>query len=226
MSTMTEQAPWEKYEVSRTVWMNLDREGRRKLRYKHWYKNNKKERNRKRRQKYDEDDAHKQKILDACKARRPAIRRVKAKEKFDAKLEEGQQRRREREVQREVLDNTARGGGRRGLPRYILVNGETMWVHTSRKLAETVGRGSSTIRAWMSQKVLPGCTVEFPGKRYYFSKRFIRAVKDACRRLYYIDGNGSRDVLAGLILEELSKVGASYVPIGSGPKDRVFPQEE
>lgn len=217
MSNDVKTPPWEKYDVSRTEWENMTPDERRKVRYDHWYEKNRERRNKRRREKYHNDPDHRKKVLDGCKRRRPRLRREKAQEKFEAKLQEA----REREL--EQSEETDYGGGRKGLPRFVSVAGQEMWVYTSRKLAVECGRGKSTIRAWLAHEVLPGCTIVIKG-RYYFSTAFIKAIRRACKRVYLIDGNGSRDVLAELIREELAKAGCSYVPPDGTENDRVYPQ--
>lgn len=223
MSTRIEQTPWTKYGLTRNAWEKLDVDERRKVRYDHWYENNKDERNARRRKKYDEDDEHRQKVLDGCKRRRPKIRRSKARAKFQAKLDEAKERETQRKLEQSDEESEDRGGGgRKGLPRLMRIAGKDMWIHTSHRLALGCGRGQSTIRAWLAQDVLPGVTLCIKDC-YYFSDNFILAVRAACRRIYAVDGNGSRDVLARLIREELMKRECSWVPPGEGERERVGP---
>jgi hypothetical protein len=105
-------------------------------------------------------------------------------------------------------------------PRRVEIDGKTVDVHTTGALAREIGRDSGTVRKWLADGTLPGCTVLIGGK-CWFSESFAKAVFAACKALYFLDGRGERMMLHRLILEELEKAGESYVPRGGAESDRV-----
>ena len=199
-------------------WKGMNAQERRKARYDKWYADNKAQRNEARRARYKKDKEHRGKILSAAKSRRPAIRAQKAKEKFEDMVASNRARILEKEK-----DRGTSAAGRKGHPRYVrLSNNWAGWVHTTRELGLRVGRAQATISAWIERRVLPGCTTKI-GVSHYFSEPFMDAVVAACERLYYRDGNGSRDLLRELILEELIKAKVSWLPPDGAEFDRVQP---
>jgi hypothetical protein len=106
-------------------------------------------------------------------------------------------------------------------PREELVNGVYMWTYTAGSLGREVGRTSRAIREWLHEGVLPGATAYIEGAAY-FSIDYCAAVKEACRRIYYLDGRGFKAVLKRIIREELARRQVSYVPPkGDNVQDRV-----
>jgi len=205
-------------QYKKTTWEGMDHDKRRRARYRYWYQQNKEERNAARRARYAEDQKHRSSILEAARSRRPEERKSKARGKFEDLVIENRDK-------VGNLDLTTARRGRKGHPRYAkLSNGWVGWVHSTRTLALMVGRRPCTIARWVDAGVLPGSTARF-GRRYFFSKKFMQAVRRACKRLFYEDGNGSRDLLSQLIREELTRDGLSWLPPGSSEFDRVCPAQ-
>lgn len=95
-------------------------------------------------------------------------------------------------------------------PRWADVGGSRVEVYSTGFLGEAVGRDTSTMRMWLNEGVLPGASVVLDGANW-FSKTFITAVFEACRKLYYFDGRGERSTLKRLILGQLDAVGEKWV---------------
>jgi hypothetical protein len=95
-------------------------------------------------------------------------------------------------------------------PRWAEINGTRVEVYSTGYLGEAVGRDTSTMRMWLNEGVLPGCSVVLDGANW-FSKGYIAAVFNACRKLYYFDGRGERGTLKRLIREQLEQAGEKWV---------------
>lgn len=92
------------------------------------------------------------------------------------------------------------------------IDGDKLLVYSTTVLGLKCGRKVSTIRQWVEEGVLPGCTVVVGG-RAKFSEPFMEAVREACKRVLYLDGRGNHTQLKLLVIEELELRGESYVPI-------------
>lgn len=102
-------------------------------------------------------------------------------------------------------------------PRWAEINGERVEVYSTGFLGEAVGRDTSTMRMWLNEGVLPGASVVLDGSNW-FSKGFITAVFEACRKLYYFDGRGERATLKRLVLEQLEAGGEMWVVPSKNPE--------
>jgi hypothetical protein len=116
-----------------------------------------------------------------------------------------------------------------GLPRVhrfvALPDGGEGWVYSVGVLAAKIGRSAPTLRFWLENDILPGCTYAF-ARRCYFSLPFMEAVLAAQKRVYQLNGQGRRDMLSRLIREELTNAGESWVPRGGSEEDRQRPGKE
>lgn len=109
-------------------------------------------------------------------------------------------------------------------PRWVGIHGVFKgWVYPVGVLAAKIGRSSPTLRFWLENDVLPGATIAF-ARRCYFTLAFMEAVRRAQQRVYELNGQGRRDVLADLIRQELKNAGETWVPRGGSEGDRVWPE--
>jgi hypothetical protein len=98
-------------------------------------------------------------------------------------------------------------------PVLVEIGSKEVAVLTTAALAIRCGRKVSTVRTWIEEGVLPGVSAVIGG-RAKFTDRFMDAVKEACRRILFLDGRGDHDQLRLLIVEELASRRESYVPVG------------
>ena len=195
-----------------TAWANMNEKERNRACQADWYRRKKKQRNKERREKYAKDEAHRKKVLADAKTRRAASRKETADEKFEALVKHYQEK-----SEPQPLD----GPGRRCLPRHVrLSNGWSGKVYPTSYLSWQIGRSQETVAMWMSEKVLPGSSIEIAG-RYFFSYEFIDAVELACRKLYRLSGDGRRMILRDLIAEELKNAKVSWLPFRATEDQRV-----
>jgi len=192
-----------------------------KERFDKWYSEKGGDYNAKRRARYRNDPEYRQAVLERSRKRREAARKRKARARFRRDMDKrdlSEARRWQRSVR----------AGRRGMPRRIPPVDEVLgpgddrtgqWVYGTTALSSAVGRSQSTVRAWLSEGVLPGASTII-GQRYWFTRPFIDAVLAACRKVYEHDSNGSRAVLKGLVKDALVEAGVSWVPPGGKEKDR------
>jgi len=184
-----------------------------KARFARWYEQNREKYNAARRAKYEKDAKYRKRVRGAASTSRAKVRKARADEKFDEDVRRNLERR----------PDKVDGVGRSGHPRFAEVDGTSQWVVSTRYLADRVGRTQSTVRVWLNEGVLPGCSIVF-GHKYYFTLTYVDVIVRAVKRLYREDGNGSRDVLKRIILEELKANGnVSWVPVGGGA--RIKPEE-
>lgn len=134
--------------------------------------------------------------IQRLRERRAERRREVAAEKFEQLVEE----------KREKLAPTRR-------PRFAEIDGERVFVYGTGTLAREVGREDATIRAWLSQGVLPGASV-WVGRRAQFTEDYCAAVRRACRRLLLEDGRGDLEILKQLILQEFRDSEITFVRKG------------
>lgn len=121
-----------------------------------------------------------------------------------------------------VEEKRAANGKPHRRARKVKVGKRRMWVYGASKLAVAVGKKEATIRAWLTDGVLPGCSVWIgrlgqQRSRPHFSKKFISAVEDACRQLYVEAGRGDLDVLRRLILDRMVARKLTYQAELDGP---------
>jgi hypothetical protein len=106
-------------------------------------------------------------------------------------------------------------------PRFIMLRGAPVQVWTSGSLGREVGRSPRAIRGWLREGVLPGATA-YIGEAAFFAHDFCSAVWRACKRIYYLDGRGDKQVLKRIIREELAAGRVIYVPPnGDNERDRL-----
>jgi hypothetical protein len=200
----------------RDVWKNMTPRERARAYSADWWEKNKERVTKERKKRYHKDESFREKILDASKTRRPIVRAQKAEGRFEAMVAE------------KKLKAQAKGGKTEKRPRFVSVDGKEQFVYPAGHLALECGREPATIRLWLERDILPGATMFFGegthGTKSYFSEGFVKAVVEACRVLYHLDGNGSRTILKRLVREELAKTEESYVPHGKTEAERVRPQ--
>jgi hypothetical protein len=177
-----------------------------------WWQKNKDRVKKDRKKRYKNEGDFRDRILDASKAKRPIIRAEKAAGRFEAMVAE-------KKLKAQAKARTEKR------PRLVSIDEREMMVFTAGHLALECGRESATVRLWLERDILPGATIFFGEgtRKSYFSDGFIAAVVEACKKLYYLDGNGSRTILKRLIREELDKTEESYVPHGKTEAERVRP---
>lgn len=213
-----QRGPKPKHNIDPVKWAAMTPQERNAVSGAAWYARNKDTVNKDRKKRYHNDPKFRRKILKAAKQRRPHTLAAKAVERFEAMVRDKIDRRQQKDEER------ARAGKRvaQKRPRMALIDGKETWVYPTGVLALRVGRVSPVIRLWLERGVLPGATIAFGGKSF-FSEGFITSIYEACRRVYFINGNGSRKVLKRLVLEELAKAGESWVPHNGTEEARVRP---
>jgi hypothetical protein len=142
------------------------------------------------------DTAFREADIERLRQRRADKRAEVADAKFAALVEE----------KRDKLSPTRR-------PRLVEINDERVYVFGTGTLAREVGREDATIRAWLSQGILPGASV-WIGRRAQFTKQYCGAVRRACRGLLLEDGRGDLTILKQLIRQEFKDSGITYVRKG------------
>lgn len=175
----------------------LDPDVRKRLYQRDYYRRMRKSRNRSRRQRWRADPKFRQQHLDRMQESRAAARKVTAPKKLEAAIASKK-------------DRATRH------PRLADVNKVRVLVHTTGALAQRVGRESGTVRAWLDEGVLPGCSIVIGGK-CWFTDGFIAAVREALERLLVEDARAPRERLKSLAAEALRTAGETWV---SAPQRR------
>jgi len=98
-------------------------------------------------------------------------------------------------------------------PRPIIECGRVVEVYSTGSLGREVGRSPRVIREWLNEDILPGSSVLIDGAAF-FTKAYSNAVYRACKRLYCLDGRGSKRVLKRLIREELVRGKIKFILLG------------
>lgn len=173
-----------------------------------YYEANKTKRRKKLKHKWKTDPAFREQERQRNKKRRALLRAEKAAGRFEQMVAE----------KREQAEQTKP-------PRFIEIDGEVVQVWTTGSLGREVGRSARAVRTWMRRGDLPGASVFTRDGAAWFTREFCEAVREACKRLYYLNGRGDRKVLRRLIAEELESASISYVPFGKEPQDRVIAGE-
>jgi hypothetical protein len=169
-----------------------------------YYQEHRQERTKLLRERWRHDPEYRAREQERAKKRRGELRAQRAAERFEQMIERKQ----------------AAGGVTRP-PRFVMLRGQPVQVWTSGSLGREVGRSPRAIRGWLRDGVLPGATA-YIGEAAFFSRDFCEAVWRACKRIYYLDGRGDKQVLKRIIREELAAGRVSYVPPnGDNEQDRV-----
>jgi hypothetical protein len=160
---------------------------------RNYHRDNRERRAKKRADRRKKDKAFREQDIQRLRDRRAQRRQEVATQKFDQLVE----------AKREKLQITRR-------PRYAEIDGERVFVFGTGSLAREVGREDATIRAWLTQGVLPGASV-WVGRRAQFTKAYCEAVRQACRKLLLEDGRGDLDILKRIIREEFRDKKITFV---------------
>lgn len=162
-------------------------------------------RSQRRRRKWREDAAFRERELARAKAERAARRAAAAPRKFREMVAAG----RKRSVP------TRR-------PRMWSPTGKTsdlVEVYPTGTFSVVIARTGDTIRDWMKRGVLPGASVWYGvgvGRKAYFTQGYMNAVFAAMARVYAVDGNGRLEILRRFIVEELERAGEVVSPAPGG----------
>lgn len=169
-----------------------------------YYRQHRDKRTKRLRERWKNDPSFRQRERDRAKKRRGELRAERAPDRFE----------------RMVAEKLAKAEPTRP-PRFVLINGKEVQVWTSGSLGREVGRSPRAIRGWLREGVLPGATA-YIGDAAFFERIFCAAIWRACKRIYYLDGRGDKQVLKRIIREELAKDCVTYVPPGGNNEtDRV-----
>lgn len=169
-----------------------------------YYQQHRDERTKTLRERWQDDPVFRAREQERAKKRRGELRAQRAGRRFEQMVDE----------------KRAKGDATRP-PRFVMLRGEPVQVWTSGSLGREVGRSPRAIRGWLRDGVLPGATA-YIGDAAFFARDFCEAVWRACKRIYYLDGRGDKQVLKRIIREELAAGRVSYVPQGGdNEKDRI-----
>jgi hypothetical protein len=161
----------------------------RRKRARDYFNENKDKLNRRRAVRWKEDDERRERVSQERKEKR-ALERAKR---------HGEQLQAQRESSNKYWK------GRRVLtPRLVRIDGAPVKVYSTGVLGRMAARTMPTIRRWISNRVIPGCSWKDDYGRYWFSLDFCKAVKAAVERIYLIDGRCTGSTLRTLIVEELA----------------------
>jgi len=97
------------------------------------------------------------------------------------------------------------------LPRWVEVDGVRQWMYGTTSFGRMVGRSPATVRLWLAQGTLPGCSLEICG-RSLFTEKYAVIVKKALEEAYRYDGRGKCRVFKELVMAELQAAGETWVP--------------
>jgi predicted GIY-YIG superfamily endonuclease len=86
------------------------------------------------------------------------------------------------------------------------------WVWSSGVLAIHCGKSPPTMRTWIEERVVPGCTIIL-GDRYWFSLALLEAIAEGVRKTLFIDGRGPHSKLRRYIATEIERRGVPIVPL-------------
>ena len=167
---------------------------RRTLYQRDYYERTRKDRNKARRERRKSDMRFRDKSNKQQRQRRAKHRAEAAPDKLKA----------------EVAEKFGIRGGKHRRPRYVTLGAERILVYTTGALARAIGRECATVRAWISEGVLPGCSVVIGG-RCWFSERFARAVYDAIRFVMERDARTPRAMLRRVIRAKLREANVMWV---------------
>lgn len=168
-----------------------------------YYERNRQSRNDTRKHRWRSDLDFRNRLLEQMKEKRAFARQ----ETVDDRLIEAIRAKEAIDEQRE--EESSRRATRR--PRLVEINGVKKFVYSTGALAHSLGRESQTLRAWLSAGVLPGCSVVI-GNKAWFTQGFGQAVFQALRRTMLLDARAPRDMLRGLVREELEIAHEPWVP--------------
>lgn len=83
------------------------------------------------------------------------------------------------------------------------------WVYSSGTLAAFVGKDPSTIRTWIEERVIPGCSIEMSG-RYWFTEELMRAIADGYRETLFLDGRAPHSKLRRWVRATIEERGVKF----------------
>lgn len=154
------------------------------------------------RARWERDEEYRQREIERQRAKRQEAREEAAPKRFARSVS----------AKRKAAKPTRR-------PKYVEVDGERCYVYGTGTFARELGKEDATIRVWLKSGILPGCTI-WIGKRAHFSETFMRAVRQAVKELYTIDGRGNLDVLKRLVVEQFKADGVSFVTEPGGERQQ------
>ncbi len=85
------------------------------------------------------------------------------------------------------------------------------WVYSSGTLAAICGKNPSTIRTWIEERVVPGCSIHMSG-RYWFTEELMRAVAEGYRKTLFLDGRAPHGKLRRWVRQEIKDRGIHVEP--------------
>jgi len=88
-----------------------------------------------------------------------------------------------------------------------------VWVWSSGVLAIGCGKSPPTMRTWIEERVIPGCSI-IMGDRYWFSAPMMDAIAEGILRTLYVDGRCPHNKLRRYIAAEIE---AREVPLAPFP---------
>jgi len=85
------------------------------------------------------------------------------------------------------------------------------WVYSSGVLAAICGKSPSTIRTWIENRVVPGCSI-YVARKYWFTEELMRAIAEGYRKTLFVDGRAPHGVLRRWIIQTIEERGVFYTP--------------